>query len=146
MADKNSMMPGFGNHFSTEAVPGALPEGRNSPQKVPFGLYAEQFSGTAFTAPRAQNRRSWLYRLRPTGLKARHNETTFYLGNERLLVLDRKRGPRAGARTAPEDMTLDMARWRKKLYVVIQRNARSATEFFGIPPNRVVELGAQVEF
>ncbi|WOK38342.1 homogentisate 1,2-dioxygenase [Sphingomonas sp. C3-2] len=59
-------MPGFGNHFATEAVPGALPIGRNSPQHVPFGLYAEQLSGTAFTAPRADNRRSWLYRLRPS--------------------------------------------------------------------------------
>jgi homogentisate 1,2-dioxygenase len=57
---------GFGNHFATEAVPGALPQGQNSPQKVPFGLYAEQVSGTAFTAPRSENRRSWLYRLRPT--------------------------------------------------------------------------------
>ena len=62
------MMNGFGNHFSTEAVAGALPVGRNSPQKVPFGLYAEQFSGTSFTAPRAQNRRSWLYRLRPAAM------------------------------------------------------------------------------
>ena len=60
------MLSGFGNHFATEAVAGALPVGRNSPQKVPFGLYAEQLSGTAFTAPRAENRRSWLYRLRPT--------------------------------------------------------------------------------
>jgi homogentisate 1,2-dioxygenase len=59
-------MTGFGNHFASEAVPGALPVGRNSPQQVPFGLYAEQLSGTAFTAPRAENRRSWLYRLRPT--------------------------------------------------------------------------------
>ncbi|HUD30647.1 MAG TPA: homogentisate 1,2-dioxygenase [Novosphingobium sp.] len=59
-------MTGFGNHFATEAVEGALPVGRNSPQRVPFGLYAEQLSGTAFTAPRAENRRSWLYRLRPT--------------------------------------------------------------------------------
>ncbi|WP_333572144.1 homogentisate 1,2-dioxygenase [Sphingomonas sp.] len=58
--------PGFGNHVSTEAVPGALPIGRNSPQRPPFGLYAEQLSGTAFTAPRAENRRSWLYRLRPS--------------------------------------------------------------------------------
>ncbi|MCG2842069.1 homogentisate 1,2-dioxygenase [Sandaracinobacter sp. RS1-74] len=57
---------GFGNHHATEAVEGALPVGRNSPQRVPFGLYAEQFSGTAFTAPRAENRRSWLYRMRPT--------------------------------------------------------------------------------
>jgi homogentisate 1,2-dioxygenase len=59
------MMTGFGNHFATEAVAGALPVGRNSPQHVPFGLYAEQLSGTPFTAPRAENRRSWLYRLRP---------------------------------------------------------------------------------
>ncbi len=58
--------PGFGNHVSTEAVAGALPLGRNSPQRPAFGLYAEQLSGTAFTAPRAENRRSWLYRLRPT--------------------------------------------------------------------------------
>ena len=58
-------MTGFGGHFSTEAVAGALPVGRNSPQQVPFGLYAEQFSGTAFTAPRSENRRSWLYRVRP---------------------------------------------------------------------------------
>ena len=60
------MLTGFANHFATEAVAGALPVGQNSPQKVPFGLYAEQLSGTAFTAPRAENRRSWLYRLRPT--------------------------------------------------------------------------------
>lgn len=60
------MMTGFGNHFASEAVAGALPQGQNSPQKAPFGLYAEQLSGTAFTAPRAENKRSWLYRLRPT--------------------------------------------------------------------------------
>ena len=58
--------PGFGNHHATEAVPGALPVGRNSPQRPPMGLYAEQLSGTAFTAPRHENRRSWLYRLRPS--------------------------------------------------------------------------------
>lgn len=57
---------GFGNHFATEAVAGALPVGQNSPQKTPLGLYAEQLSGTAFTAPRHENRRSWLYRLRPS--------------------------------------------------------------------------------
>lgn len=56
---------GFGNHVVTEAVAGALPERCNSPQHAPFGLYAEQLSGTAFTAPRAENKRSWLYRLRP---------------------------------------------------------------------------------
>jgi homogentisate 1,2-dioxygenase len=57
--------PGFGNHFASEALPGALPLGRNSPQKCPYGLYAEQISGTAFTAPRAANRRTWMYRIRP---------------------------------------------------------------------------------
>jgi homogentisate 1,2-dioxygenase len=59
-------MSGFGNAFATQAVPGALPQGRNSPQRPPLGLYAEQLSGTAFTAPRHENRRSWLYRIRPT--------------------------------------------------------------------------------
>jgi homogentisate 1,2-dioxygenase len=59
-------MPGFGNGFETEALPGALPVGRNSPQKCPYGLYAEQLSGSPFTAPRATNERSWLYRIRPT--------------------------------------------------------------------------------
>lgn len=57
---------GFGGHFESEAVPGALPKGRNSPQRPAFGLYTEQVSGSAFTAPRHENRRSWLYRLRPT--------------------------------------------------------------------------------
>ena len=56
---------GFGNECKTEALPGALPAGQNSPQKCPYGLYAEQISGTAFTAPRSSNRRSWLYRIRP---------------------------------------------------------------------------------
>ncbi len=65
MTDSN-YMTGFGNHFASEAVAGALPVGRNSPQKPAFGLYAEQLSGTAFTAPRHENRRSWLYRLRPS--------------------------------------------------------------------------------
>src|ERR1700742_4575542 len=59
-------MTGFGNEFASEAVPGALPARRNSPQKPPFGLYAEQLSGSSFTAPRGDNRRAWLYRLRPS--------------------------------------------------------------------------------
>ena len=59
---------GFGNEFATEALQGALPVGRNSPQRCPYGLYAEQLSGTAFTAPRADNRRSWLYRIRPSAM------------------------------------------------------------------------------
>jgi homogentisate 1,2-dioxygenase len=59
---------GFANEFATEALPGALPAGRNSPQRAPYGLYAEQLSGTSFTAPRAHNRRSWLYRIRPAAV------------------------------------------------------------------------------
>jgi homogentisate 1,2-dioxygenase len=61
---------GFGNEFATEALPGALPQGQNSPQRAPYGLYAEQLSGTAFTAPRGANRRSWLYRIRPAAQHA----------------------------------------------------------------------------
>ena len=64
----NGYQSGFGNEFASEAVPGTLPEGRNSPQKVAHGLYAEQVSGTAFTAPRHANRRSWLYRIRPAAM------------------------------------------------------------------------------
>ena len=59
---------GFGNEFATEAVKGALPIGQNSPQKAPLGLYAEQFSGTAFTVPRGSNKRTWTYRIRPSVL------------------------------------------------------------------------------
>jgi homogentisate 1,2-dioxygenase len=59
---------GFGNEFATEVVDGALPVGRNSPQRAPLGLYAEQFSGTAFTAPRGANKRTWTYRIRPSVL------------------------------------------------------------------------------
>ena len=57
---------GFGNEFAIEAVEGALPVGRNSPQKAPLGLYAEQLSGTAFTVPRSGNKRTWTYRIRPS--------------------------------------------------------------------------------
>lgn len=57
---------GFRNHFATEALPGALPQGQNSPQRCAYGLYAEQYTGSAFTAPRHQNLRSWLYRIRPS--------------------------------------------------------------------------------
>ena len=67
-ADPSGYQSGFGNEFATEALPGALPVGRNSPQRCPYGLYAEQLTGTAFTAPRADNRRSWLYRIRPSAL------------------------------------------------------------------------------
>jgi KUP system potassium uptake protein len=90
------------------------------------------------------------------GLRARALDTTFYLGRERIIIADKKRhgrepSPKPGVRRAPAPSEgaprpLRLARWRKRLFVVMTRNARSATEFFGIPPNRVVELGAQVEF
>ncbi|MCK8104241.1 homogentisate 1,2-dioxygenase [Pseudoalteromonas sp. 2CM36K] len=66
MATQLNYMTGFGNEFETEALPGALPIGQFSPQKVKYDLYAEQFSTTAFTAPRADNRRTWMYRIRPS--------------------------------------------------------------------------------
>ncbi len=68
----NAYMPGFGNDFETEALEGALPQGQNSPQKCAYGLYAEQLSGSPFTAPRGENERSWLYRMRPS---VRHSGT-----------------------------------------------------------------------
>lgn len=67
-------MPGFGNEFSSEALPRALPVGQNNPQQCPYGLYAEQLSGTAFTAPRDKNQRTWLYRIRPSVVHAAFEE------------------------------------------------------------------------
>ena len=67
-------LSGFGSFHESEAVPGALPQGQNSPQKVPFGLYAEQLSGSAFTAPRWANLRSWLYRLRPSAMHGAYEQ------------------------------------------------------------------------
>ena len=66
MSDELRYMTGLGSHFETEAVAGALPKGRNSPQRPAFGLYTEQLSGSSFTSPRHENRRSWLYRMRPS--------------------------------------------------------------------------------
>ena len=74
-------LPGFGNTHSTEAEEGALPVGRNSPQRPPLGLYAEQLSATAFTAPRARNRRSWLYRILPS---VRHGARFEEVGTGRI--------------------------------------------------------------
>ena len=88
---------GFGGHFETEAIDGALPRGRNSPQRPAFGLYAEQLSGTAFTAPRHDNRRSWLYRMRPT---ADHSPFVAYEG-----------GPLFGAPPSPEPLAPNRLRW-----------------------------------
>ena len=92
-------MSGFGNSFETEALPGALPGGRNSPQKVSYGLYAEQISGSPFTAPQATNERTWLYRIRPT---VRHTG--------RFQKIDK-----GAIRTAPErddtDLPIGQLRW-----------------------------------
>ena len=74
---------GFGNEFATEALPGALPVGQNSPQRAAYGLYAEQISGTAFTAPRSHNRRTWTYRIHPG---AKHGE--FHQIDKGLMVSD----------------------------------------------------------
>jgi len=72
-------LPGFGNHFSSEALPNALPDGQNNPQRCPYGLYAEQLSGTAFTAPRDHNRRSWLYRIKPSVMHAPYKKIVSHL-------------------------------------------------------------------
>src|SRR5258706_14764118 len=64
---------GFGDTFSSEALKGALPVGRNSPQRTPHGLYAEVLSGSAFTAPRAENLSTWTYRPRPSATQAPYN-------------------------------------------------------------------------
>jgi homogentisate 1,2-dioxygenase len=66
MSEQPAYLSGFGNEFATEALPGALPVGQNSPQHVPYGLYAEVITGTSFTMPRRENRRVWLYRIRPS--------------------------------------------------------------------------------
>jgi KUP system potassium uptake protein len=129
--------------IKTEEVPEILAVERLSFEKLSSGFVRVRARYGFMETPDVPE---ILYRLRQAGLKARQGDTTFYLGHERLLVSDRKRGPRAGTRTAADGSNVpSMARWRKKLFVLLQRNAKSATEFFGIPPNRVVELGAQVE-
>jgi homogentisate 1,2-dioxygenase len=68
MTDSLSYLSGFGNEAASEALPGALPIGQNSPQRPPLGLYAEQLSGTPFTVPRRESRRTWMYRIRPSAV------------------------------------------------------------------------------
>src|SRR5262245_35523832 len=92
-------MPGFGNDFETEALPGALPIGQNSPQRTAYGLYAEQLSGSPFTAPRGSNERSWLYRIRPS---VRHTGKF-----KRLSLPHWKTAPA----TAEHDRPLGQLRW-----------------------------------
>lgn len=97
MTDALRYLTGFGGHFETEAVPDALPKGRNSPQRPAYGLYAEQLSGSAFTAHRHENRRSWLYRMRPT---ADHRPFSAYEG-----------APLFGAQAAAEPLAPNRLRW-----------------------------------
>jgi len=130
--------------IKTEEVPEIRSEERLSVEKLEEGFVRVAARYGFMETPDVPE---ILYRLRQAGLKAKTNDTTFYLGRERVILSDRRRGTRAGTRTAPDDLEMPhMQRWRKKLFVFLQRNAKSATEFFGIPPNRVVELGAQVEF
>jgi homogentisate 1,2-dioxygenase len=89
---------GFGSEFATEALPGALPVGQNSPQRAPYGLYTEQMSGTPFTAPRATNRRSWLYRIRPSVM-----HKPFQPANRRML----RSTPFDEVQTPPNQMRWD---------------------------------------
>ena len=89
---------GFGNEFATEAIAGALPQGRNSPQRVAHGLYAELISGTAFTAPRAENRRTWMYRRQPSVVVGGYKPYAQALWTT---------GAAQGVQTAPDPM-----RWR----------------------------------
>ncbi len=99
MAEAPLYMSGFGNEFETEALPGALPQGQNSPQKCPYGLYAEQLSGTSFTAPREANRRSWFYRICPSVLHARKFTRT----NDTLWI--------TAGWTLPEIQSIGQFRW-----------------------------------
>lgn len=70
--DTRRYQSGFGNEYASECVEGALPRGRNSPQRAPFDLYPELISGTAFTAPRNENRRTWMYRRQPSVVSGRY--------------------------------------------------------------------------
>jgi homogentisate 1,2-dioxygenase len=95
MTQELTYLHGFGNQFESEALPGSLPVGRNSPQRPARGLYAELMSGTAFTAPRAENRRTWLYRCQPSVLVGR---------SEPLAQPLWKTGAKQGAAAAPDPM------------------------------------------
>jgi KUP system potassium uptake protein len=126
----------------TREVPEVRASERVEVEKLEHGFYRVSANYGFMESPNVPEILQW---ARESGIKARPNDTTFYLGRERIIISDGEQKP--GTRRAPDDAVLPrMARWRKKLFVVMSRNARSATEFFGIPPNRVVELGAQVEF
>ncbi len=95
---------GFGNEHESEALPGALPIGQFSPQKLKYGLYAEQFSTTAFTVNRARNRRTWLYRIRPSVVQG---------GYEPIKQTHLLTGPLADTAINPERLRWDPLPWPK---------------------------------
>src|ERR1700753_984240 len=99
MSKELSYQSGFGNEFATEAEAGALPVGQNAPQTHPLGLYTEQVSGSAFTAPRGKNKRSWMYRIRPSVV----HEPYQPFGKETLL----RSGPFNEVPTPPNQMRWD---------------------------------------
>jgi KUP system potassium uptake protein len=127
----------------TREVPEISGEDRVSVEKLSHGFARVTARYGFMEQPNVPEILQW---AREAGIKARPNDTTFYLGRERIIIsANGERKP--GTRRAPDNAVLpNMTRWRKKLFIVMSRNARSATEFFAIPPNRVVELGAQVEF
>jgi len=100
MSDTLTYMSGFGNEFETEALPGVLPQGQNTPRRNPYGLYAEQVSGSPFTAPNPENQRSWLYRIRPS---VRH------MGRYRKIDLPYWTAAVAGE---AEELPLGQVRWK----------------------------------
>ncbi len=108
-------------------VPEVSPADRVSIEKLPLGFWRVKAYYGFMETPNVELLR---YRCAEAGIKTRRLDTTYYLGREQLI-------PKSGG---------GMQRWRKKLFALMARNSRSATEFFGIPPNRVVELGAQIEF
>ncbi len=126
----------------TAEIPEIKPEKRVAVENLDYGFYRVTARYGFMEQPNVPDVLAW---AREYGIKAKPNDTTFYLGRERIILANGERKP--GTRRAPDGAVVPrMARWRKKIFVVMSRNARSATEFFGIPPNRVVELGAQVEF
>ncbi len=128
----------------TKEVPEILAAERVTVEGLDHGFYRVMAQYGFMETP---NVPEVLAHARAAGIKAPANDTTFYLGRERIIVAGSHGSGKAGSRRAPEGTAQPRhARWRKRLFVVMARNARSATEFFGIPPNRVVELGAQVEF
>ncbi len=110
-----------------QEVPEVPSSERVTVEDLGFGVFRVKAFYGFMQSPSAEEIR---VRCGEAGIRARRMDITYYLGRERLIPVD----------------SSGMARWRKKVFAVMARNARTATEYFGIPPNRVVELGAQIEF